>query len=774
VRGKGVQRPHAEVQGMAKSRKPPQLCNFDGERLSMTRDVYQFPARRRKTLVAKLEGMARLESDDQESFAYKDERQRLLGFVSLKKGELWVDGNSVERAERISREVVAACGDLLTYSHRLEHAQLMAEVSEGDSGLDRGGNAFAYGGLDSPLGGTGMTLRELLENPDTRAQLQAQMPPGVDLSRMLNSFDDILDEEHDDDDEVTVQSFISIGLRLDLLDEPGGHWVFNVPEWLTLGNLHRVITALLGREPGDDFMFVFPDQNYDCRAKGDTHPDTLTLRRAFGFYDSAFYIWRNPEWGFSLRRSRLFTSARAAVELVRTEIYPPADCATPAEYKERLAAGSLPRAEPFESLERRLHPYAEPAGSTIGPYNTKGMTLASVLFAILLERQDRPTSVFELSHRAAITDFAGQVSVPAVRRALKREPFRCDSGGTVTLDSSSPSYARTLRALEKHRAPAGPRLVARRFTSQTAKVEGRQPDLVLVVDDGPGLVHGCVFCHRDEGSEPMVRAIREALVRFPEAVAVVVDDLYHLAELQEELDIWVEWRLAVVEPWEAFQALEQHQIDEHGGGGYCYPAGLSQAALAAFCAAAQRYYLLCPWVNVSDSDVFEIVGLTPKPLIASVLGQAHEVYGLALYEGYGNYLRMRHGDMDASNCFMDFLESTFTGRLREQLRQAGIPLLDNDTCPFAYGIRQPATPTQFRILTEVLDLVSRRINDRGQVSEGTTEEKDSLGRTIRVTYPVSPEQATQAPSSKARPGRNDPCWCGSGTKYKKCHYALDG
>ncbi len=27
--------------------------------------------------------------------------------------------------------------------------------------------------------------------------------------------------------------------------------------------------------------------------------------------------------------------------------------------------------------------------------------------------------------------------------------------------------------------------------------------------------------------------------------------------------------------------------------------------------------------------------------------------------------------------------------------------------------------------------------------------------------------------SRARPGRNDPCWCGSGQKYKKCHLAAD-
>jgi len=24
-----------------------------------------------------------------------------------------------------------------------------------------------------------------------------------------------------------------------------------------------------------------------------------------------------------------------------------------------------------------------------------------------------------------------------------------------------------------------------------------------------------------------------------------------------------------------------------------------------------------------------------------------------------------------------------------------------------------------------------------------------------------------------KPGRNDPCWCGSGKKYKHCHLAID-
>ncbi len=27
--------------------------------------------------------------------------------------------------------------------------------------------------------------------------------------------------------------------------------------------------------------------------------------------------------------------------------------------------------------------------------------------------------------------------------------------------------------------------------------------------------------------------------------------------------------------------------------------------------------------------------------------------------------------------------------------------------------------------------------------------------------------------AERKPGRNEPCWCGSGKKYKKCHLASD-
>jgi preprotein translocase subunit SecA len=37
--------------------------------------------------------------------------------------------------------------------------------------------------------------------------------------------------------------------------------------------------------------------------------------------------------------------------------------------------------------------------------------------------------------------------------------------------------------------------------------------------------------------------------------------------------------------------------------------------------------------------------------------------------------------------------------------------------------------------------------------------------------PSAQEQETVVKDDKDKIGRNDPCWCGSGKKYKKCHGA---
>jgi len=63
-------------------------------------------------------------------------------------------------------------------------------------------------------------------------------------------------------------------------------------------------------------------------------------------------------------------------------------------------------------------------------------------------------------------------------------------------------------------------------------------------------------------------------------------------------------------------------------------------------------------------------------------------------------------------------------------------------------------------------------------SGGTEEQPSALGMAAGATGTLDPEPASEAPAVTQRRvdeheqlGRNEPCWCGSGKKYKKCHGA---
>ena len=50
-----------------------------------------------------------------------------------------------------------------------------------------------------------------------------------------------------------------------------------------------------------------------------------------------------------------------------------------------------------------------------------------------------------------------------------------------------------------------------------------------------------------------------------------------------------------------------------------------------------------------------------------------------------------------------------------------------------------------------------------------TDHQADLRRQARAASITPPRQLTSPAKSHAAPGRNDPCWCGSGKKYKHCH-----
>ena len=56
-----------------------------------------------------------------------------------------------------------------------------------------------------------------------------------------------------------------------------------------------------------------------------------------------------------------------------------------------------------------------------------------------------------------------------------------------------------------------------------------------------------------------------------------------------------------------------------------------------------------------------------------------------------------------------------------------------------------------------------------EVSEDVIQKKAAKARSTKAKI-STPVAGTATPASNKKLGRNDPCWCGSGKKYKKCHY----
>ena len=65
--------------------------------------------------------------------------------------------------------------------------------------------------------------------------------------------------------------------------------------------------------------------------------------------------------------------------------------------------------------------------------------------------------------------------------------------------------------------------------------------------------------------------------------------------------------------------------------------------------------------------------------------------------------------------------------------------------------------------------VTVRTAEQAEQSEqqppGTTQTTAGGGTTARLSGNGEPAP----PPAKGKLGRNDPCWCGSGKKFKKCH-----
>jgi len=94
------------------------------------------------------------------------------------------------------------------------------------------------------------------------------------------------------------------------------------------------------------------------------------------------------------------------------------------------------------------------------------------------------------------------------------------------------------------------------------------------------------------------------------------------------------------------------------------------------------------------------------------------------------------------------------------------------------GIDDEIVHRVFKIQVAAPEQQHIHVTERAAGEEIGADEVSSNKKTSQAHTPVGMERiantgissAATSVSPKQKPGRNDPCWCGSGKKYKRCHY----
>ena len=83
-------------------------------------------------------------------------------------------------------------------------------------------------------------------------------------------------------------------------------------------------------------------------------------------------------------------------------------------------------------------------------------------------------------------------------------------------------------------------------------------------------------------------------------------------------------------------------------------------------------------------------------------------------------------------------------------------------------------------LKDAIELLGGCLNaEQAAKFQTLVDEHEAItGEPVRSEPPTKAElmamvERVKAESARAKRGRNDPCWCGSGRKYKKCHLRED-
>ena len=296
-------------------------------------------------------------------------------------------------------------------------------------------------------------------------------------------------------------------------------------------------------------------------------------------------------------------------------------------------------------------------------------------------------------------------------------------------------------------------------------------------------------------AESLRRAMKKPLAGKPRRPAHVrVADAALAGELREEHhDIEI-----VVAPTPELDALIESMAADVGALHIAEDSRLPPKLVCELFGAAERFYRLAPWTFVHDAIRVDIASLEIEANCVWMIGRKGKDRGFLLFpsiEGLDAFMR---AGAEPEFIGTHLLSLTFEKKADvppdalRAIEEHGWPLADDGAYPNAALHDETCAPMRLdaqdvRMLVACTNALvafcamhrDALASDEESISESFTGNDDL---TVRLTYPFDdadlyedePPAWDIEPVRKApTPGRNDPCHCGSGKKYKKCHLDAD-
>ncbi|MGD2063676.1 MAG: SEC-C metal-binding domain-containing protein [Nitrospirota bacterium] len=348
------------------------------------------------------------------------------------------------------------------------------------------------------------------------------------------------------------------------------------------------------------------------------------------------------------------------------------------------------------------------------------------------------------------------------------------------------------------------------------RAEPYRPELAVWIEEPSGIVVGQELLPPEAVEGAVGRTLRTALERplmgaprQPDAIRVA--DAALAAEARAVVGATIPVTVAPTPELDAFlDALVAGVSDAGEEASYLAGGRIAPAAVAELFSAAQLLYHTAPWEVADDGQLLrvDIPALDVSGACLSIIGNLGESLGFLLFPslgGYDAFVRAAEGEFPQTGPIdlgTDWLALSFTREsdlpeaMRHEVATHGWTVAAGDAYPQVErrardGSLHPLTDRDLKVAAAcAISLSTFFVQHRHRfateefvpVSESYSDADDL---TVRFTLPyeafslfedgepLAPAPPLPARAASPKVGRNDPCPCGSGRKYKKCHLRAD-